>query len=100
MEHKTRGQEGYLPVEFLEMALEVVRVLESNWLCFSCGIDCFREGEDYYVQDELWKKYGVDSQLCIGCLEARVGRQLTPEDFLHFGEEEYTEAEIKKVHEW
>lgn len=36
------------------------------------------------VHDFLWKKTGLDyddGMLCIGCLEQRLGRQLTWEDF-------------------
>ena len=38
--------------------------------------------EYYSVNDEIWKVAGMDSGfLCIGCLERRIGRSLTPDDF-------------------
>src|SRR6266516_407688 len=41
-------------------------------------------GEWYMVHDYLWAQAGMDplgGWLCIGCLERRIGRQLTPADF-------------------
>lgn len=52
-------------------------------------------GEHYMVADAIWLEAGMNEpaserpptgpveQLCIGCLENRIGRRLTPEDFLH-----------------
>jgi hypothetical protein len=40
--------------------------------------------EVYTVRDAVWKQAGMEPWagcLCIGCLEKRLGRQLTPEDF-------------------
>ena len=53
----------------------------ADWECFSCGVDTFDLGEDFYVRHELWLAYGVEGVLCIGCLEIRLGRRLTPDDF-------------------
>lgn len=61
--------------------------------CADCGVDTWAIGEVYVVQMELWARYGVgpawDSAvnaheracLCIGCLEQRMGRRLTRDDF-------------------
>ncbi len=61
--------------------------------CRDCGIDTTpRDGEGnphvsgwewYVVRDEVWKQATSDERgiLCIGCLEERLGRQLTPQDF-------------------
>src|ERR1019366_2224390 len=39
--------------------------------------------EDYMTRDEIWAEAGdVEGGLCVGCLEERLGRVLTPEDFL------------------
>ena len=46
-----------------------------------------RVGEDtevYHVREKVWDASGVEGMggcLCIGCLEKRIGRQLTPKDF-------------------
>ena len=72
--------------EFIELALTAAEVLGA-WECFSCGVDTFALGEDFYVHDELWRDYGVEGMLCIGCLERRLGRKLTPEDFKGKGQD-------------
>lgn len=62
--------------------------------CADCGIDTappIGQGRDrkigrwehYMVHDHIWKEFGVgDGFLCIGCLEDRLGRKLTPLDFI------------------
>jgi hypothetical protein len=66
-------------------------------LCDDCGVNTDDhdnpDGTEYYmVIDELWAQarkqpvnaapaLPVTATLCIGCLEARLGRQLTPADF-------------------
>jgi hypothetical protein len=51
---------------------------------------CLRsDSEQYIVHDHVWKKAGMkewsdrgeSGVLCIGCLEKRIGRRLTPSDF-------------------
>ena len=77
-------------------------------LCADCGVDtapcsarpgCRHAGrwEDYMIHGELWATTGIgpgmgDGRLCIGCLETRLGRQLTPADF--------TGAPINRPHPW
>lgn len=53
-----------------------------RWNCLDCGYHTSLE--HYYVRDDVW--YGdagmpESGMLCIGCLEARIGRVLTPADF-------------------
>jgi hypothetical protein len=49
----------------------------DNWLCIDCGE---HTGSEYYaVPNEVWPD--VDGRVCIGCLEGRLGRRLTPDDF-------------------
>ncbi len=57
--------------------------------CVDCGIDtCPTEigprAESYMVYDEVWAAAGIaedGGRLCIGCLEDRIGRQLSATDF-------------------
>lgn len=67
--------------------------------CDDCGTPTFRldrPDEYYMVTQDVWAEAGMDPDhipdddawtgpdhhyLCIGCLEARLGRQLTAEDF-------------------
>jgi hypothetical protein len=77
----------------------------SGCICNDCGIDTtprtglrgWRSGkhtgkyayrrrtdmwEYYVVTDKVWEAAGIDGNfLCIGCLEQRIGRQLTSNDF-------------------
>jgi hypothetical protein len=73
-------------------------------LCDDCGFDTighrrgrYRIGcqEYYMVKDELWpfeNEWPVHHYLCIACLEVRLGRILTPDDF--------TDADINEPHPW
>jgi hypothetical protein len=59
---------------------------EFNWLlaCRECGQVC---GEDYSLLDEVWALTGLDSKggrLHLKCVEKRIGRKLTLEDFSNF----------------
>jgi hypothetical protein len=47
--------------------------------CIDCGIDT--TDEYYMVKDDVWPIGKHDGMLCIGCLERRINRQLTPTDF-------------------
>ncbi len=54
--------------------------------CADCGVETLpvddRRTEWYAVTDEVWAAAGMaDGYLCIGCLEARIGRPLTAADF-------------------
>jgi hypothetical protein len=58
--------------------------------CCDCGVDTMpleRDGgrdccEYYMVHNDVWRAAGMQAGvLCIGCLEGRLGRRLTPQDF-------------------
>jgi|SRR6516164_6890082 hypothetical protein len=61
--------------------------------CVDCGLGTMTAHEWYMVKDAVWELAWVDRRkswydkapgaqvLCVGCLEARLGRQLTREDF-------------------
>lgn len=54
-----------------------------EWQCKDCKVDT--QLEYYMVHDELWEEYGCDlGVLCVGCLENRMNRQLTPADFTDY----------------
>ncbi|HUE34155.1 MAG TPA: hypothetical protein VMQ38_15035 [Mycobacterium sp.] len=58
-------------------------------VCVDCEVETMptewpRRAEFYIVTDEVWAASGITPTggcLCVGCLEARIGRQLTPADF-------------------
>jgi hypothetical protein len=54
-----------------------------NPICIDCGIDTDALDEDYMVLDEVWRTAHPEEagRLCVGCLEARLGRTLHRADF-------------------
>jgi hypothetical protein len=54
-------------------------------LCVDCGSDTKKFSEYYSVTNKIWADAGMRAdggQLCIGCLEVRLGRKLYRPDFL------------------
>lgn len=61
---------------------EYIDTLRGIYNCKDCKIHTGKAEEYYMVTDSIWNQYGARSgMLCIGCLEKRMGRQLTPNDF-------------------
>lgn len=56
----------------------------GNFDCLDCGVDTSVIGEYYMLKDAIWLQANPagEGQLCIACVERRLGRQLSPEDFL------------------
>ena len=59
------------------------RKRKNNFKCLDCGIDTSKIKEHYFVNTELWLSSGatIHEQLCISCLEKRIGRDLIFSDF-------------------
>lgn len=54
-----------------------------EFMCVDCKFDTWQD-EYYMVTNEVWYVLAQMPQkgmLCIGCLEKRIGRQLTSKDF-------------------
>jgi hypothetical protein len=52
-----------------------------NFLCNDCGIDVLAIGDWYLAHPRIWKDelgLGWDDNLCLACLEKRLGRPLRP----------------------
>ena len=53
--------------------------------CYDCGVCTDCSAEYYMVEDEVWSLAGNGKRtpgiLCIGCLEQRLDRLLTKDDF-------------------
>jgi len=59
------------------------RPAERYW-CVDCEVDTRACHEYYMVLRAIWQAFGVGrGMLCLGCLERRLGRFLTPADFDH-----------------
>ena len=57
--------------------------IDLRFRCVDCGKDT-GGGEYYTVDDDLWAASGMEphgGMLCLSCLEKRIGRPLTEEDF-------------------
>ena len=56
--------------------------------CLDCRVDTIEADEYYRVRDDVWRGAAPEDAptiaifLCIGCLEARIGRRLVPADFV------------------
>ena len=52
---------------------------KKRFTCQDCGNPDYKM---YMVNDDLWSKYGnSENTLCMSCLEKRIGRKLTKQDF-------------------
>ena len=52
---------------------------EERFTCSDCGNPDYRM---YMVNDDIWNEFGNDrNTLCKSCLEKRMGRELTADDF-------------------
>lgn len=49
--------------------------------CKNCGVNTLTKGEYYMVTNDLWYSVMNKGMLCVGCLETRLKRKLTPVDF-------------------
>lgn len=55
---------------------------DEGWWCVDCEVHTGIIGDYYMVHKHLWAEFGSDDgMLCIACLENRMGRTLTPDDF-------------------
>jgi hypothetical protein len=52
--------------------------------CIDCGVNVIKSGDYCMINPEIWKRQlglGWTDNLCIACIEARIGRKLTLVDF-------------------
>lgn len=63
----------------------IVRCTDCHGRCDGCGYETLKIPFEWYtVHDAVWAAAGLrthDAVLCVGCLEERLGRRLTPDDF-------------------
>jgi hypothetical protein len=54
-----------------------------KWLCLDCKIDTGKISEHYFIKTSIWMEVvgSIEGMLCIGCLEKRLNRCLTKNDF-------------------
>jgi hypothetical protein len=59
----------------------------ARYSCNDCGVNVVTIGEFYMLRPDIWDKQlglGWDDNLCIGCLEARLGRRVRLTDMGSF----------------
>jgi hypothetical protein len=61
--------------------------VRDKYKCNDCGVNVLTTGEFYMLDQDIWEKdlgLGWNDNLCIGCLESRIGRKLKGpiEDFM------------------
>jgi hypothetical protein len=59
-------------------------VIDTRFHCIDCGKCTSSSGEYYMIYDEIWAASGLEpdgGMLCLHCLERRIGRHLTIDDF-------------------
>ena len=56
---------------------DIAPIRDYGCTCVDCGDDT----EAYMVRDDVWPIGKLDGWLCVGCVETRIGRKLTPADF-------------------
>src|SRR5215470_15133418 len=64
-----------------------------RWLCLDCSKNTFEHRDDwYFLRNRLWRQLVPRSQrhgmICRACIERRLGRRLTPDDFRKASDDE------------
>ena len=61
----------------------IVKKMNNKWICLGCKVDTKFISEHYFVNNDIWLPAVGSNKgmLCIGCLEMRIERKLTPKDF-------------------
>jgi hypothetical protein len=85
---RQRITELYIPIDFSPEPMTMAELAETN--CTDCRWCTILLGEFYMVHDHVWeqacqsepKTNPAETFLCVGCLEERLGRLLTPGDFM------------------
>jgi hypothetical protein len=55
--------------------------VRDRYTCNDCSVNVLTSGEFYMLNPEIWEKQlglGWEDNLCIGCLEQRLGRKVGP----------------------
>jgi hypothetical protein len=84
----------------MKVKLRLQKLMRLDAICKDCGVDTAPKGREceceyYMVHDKVWSTAGMKKDggfLCIGCLENRLGRELTAADF--------TSAPVNNPHWW
>ena len=79
-----RAEWGPTILKTIDDLLAAAHYEQVGFDCADCGIDTSAADEYYMLHDRVWRKAAgkdIEAMLCIGCVETRLGRKLTPRDF-------------------
>jgi hypothetical protein len=58
----------------------------SKWHCLDCGVNTLHTDDYYMLRNKIWRQIVPREQrhgmLCLACMANRLGRPLSPSDFL------------------
>jgi hypothetical protein len=72
---------------FLPWDAEFDGARDGNLACDDCGLNILEAGEYYMLRDDVWESQlglGRWNNLCVGCLESRLGRRINFADLIIF----------------
>ena len=86
----------------------VTRPVDLMTDCVDCGVNtCPTEmgprAETFMVHDHVWAQAGMTEDgghLCVGCIEARLGRQLVADDFIDCKLNDLSIADVRYAWSW
>lgn len=69
--------------EAIDFTITYETEMMNGFLCLDCRVHTGEINEYFMVHDDVWLEANPasDGMLCLGCLEARLGRPLVAEDF-------------------
>jgi hypothetical protein len=59
-------------------------IAAGGFACADCGVNVLAIGHYYMLRREVWREGmpGIEGNLCLPCCERRLGRRLSPDDFV------------------
>jgi hypothetical protein len=71
----------------VKAAVELTPEELARYACNDCGANVVTAGEFYMLRNEIWEDQlglGWSDNLCVGCLETRLGREISMADCCTF----------------
>lgn len=66
------------------MGVSILRIKDpAQFNCMDCAVNTAKIEERYSLKNEVWQQANprIKGMLCVGCVEKRLGRELTCADF-------------------
>jgi hypothetical protein len=81
-------------------AVELTPEELARYACNDCSVNVVTIGEFYMLTDDIWTDQlglGWDDNLCIGCLETRIGRKVSFADMRSFPSYDWMEPSSARL---